>query len=191
MVSVAEQALADAPALEAYRPVLMLMKFHAGAQDTARRMLMDDHAAGFPLRVDSGWSIAHACWADLAYRLGATEVLPLLRSRILPYHDLIVTTTISVYPAVAYNLGLLDHLAGRLDDADAWFRESMKLHEHLESPLLVAYTQSAWAALLADRDQGDDRTRARDMADQALAAATAGGYGYIEADARAVLEQLG
>lgn len=29
------------------------------------------------------------------------------------------------------------------------------------------------------------------MAESALAAATAGGYGYIQADARAVLEQLG
>jgi hypothetical protein len=59
-----------------------------------------------------------------------------------------------------------------------------------ESPLLTAYTDAAWAALLADRDQGDDRTRAREMAEHALAAATAGGYGYAERDTHAVLEQL-
>jgi hypothetical protein len=60
-----------------------------------------------------------------------------------------------------------------------------------ESPLLTAYTDAAWAALLADRNRRDDRTRARERAEQALAAATSGGYGYIERDARAVLERLG
>jgi hypothetical protein len=66
-----------------------------------------------------------------------------------------------------------------------------RLHERLRSALLVARTQAAWAALLAGRDRADDRTRARDMAQRALATATAGGYGYVERDARAVLEQLG
>ena len=59
--------------------------------------------------------------------------------------------------------------------------------EGLESPLLVAYTDAAWAELLVDRAEGDDLVRARAMAERALAAATAGGYGYIERDAAAVL----
>ena len=66
----------------------------------------------------------------------------------------------------------------------------MEIHQRMESPLLVAHTQAAWAALLADRNRDDDRARARDMAEKALATATTGGYGYIERDARAVLEQL-
>jgi hypothetical protein len=44
--------------------------------------------------------------------------------------------------------------------------------------------------MLADRDVGDDHTRAIEMAEQAYAAATAGGYGYVAIDAAAVLEQL-
>jgi hypothetical protein len=66
----------------------------------------------------------------------------------------------------------------------------MGIAERFGSPLLVAYTQAAWAAVLAERDTGDDRERARPMADAALAAATTGGYGYIEADARSVLAKL-
>ena len=66
----------------------------------------------------------------------------------------------------------------------------MQLHEQLECPLLIAYTHAAWAALLADRAQGDDREQARTMAEQALTLATANGYGCIEADARTVLDRL-
>ena len=107
-----------------------------------------------------------------------------------PYHAQIVTTGITVQPAVAFYLGQLDHVLGNLDAADAWFTEAMEIHQRMESPLLVAHTQAAWAALLADRNRDDDRARARDMAEHALATATTGGYGYIERDARAVLEQL-
>jgi hypothetical protein len=92
--------------------------------------------------------------------------------------------------AAAHYLGQLDHLLGGYDDADRWFTEAMAIHERVESPLFVADTQSAWAALLADRANGDDHERARAMAEQALTTATAGGYGYIEADARRVLAEL-
>jgi hypothetical protein len=65
-----------------------------------------------------------------------------------------------------------------------------RAREHIRSPLLIAHTRAAWAALLADRNQHDDHTRARVMAQQALDTATTGGYGYIETDARAVLTRL-
>ena len=58
----------------------------------------------------------------------------------------------------------------------------------MESPLLVAYTHAAWVELAADRGEA---TRARELAEAALAAAVQGGYGYIERDALAVLDRLG
>ena len=64
------------------------------------------------------------------------------------------------------------------------------MHERLESPVLIAHTRAAWAAMLADRAVGEDRARAVEMADQAYAAANEGGYGYVATDAAAVLEQL-
>ena len=121
---------------------------------------------------------------------GTVDAAPLLRERLLPYHDQIVTTPGTFNAAVCHYLGLLDHLTGRYDDAEQWFTEALQLHERVQSPLLIAYTHAAWAALLADRNQHDDHNRARLMAQQALNTATAGGYGYIETDARAVLTQL-
>ena len=58
----------------------------------------------------------------------------------------------------------------------------------MESPLLVAYTHAVWVELAADRGEA---TRARELAEAALAAAVQGGYGYIERDALAVLDRLG
>jgi hypothetical protein len=82
---------------------------------------------------------------------------------------------------------MLDHLIGDYDTAENWFTEALALHERVRSPVLVAQTNYACAALLADRGRDDDHERAHQMASAALDAATAGGYGYVEADARAVL----
>lgn len=52
-------------------------------------------------------------------------------------------------------------------------------------------TQAAWAALLADRDRPDDRTRATAMAAQAKDTAFRGGYRNIERNAADLFERLG
>jgi hypothetical protein len=44
--------------------------------------------------------------------------------------------------------------------------------------------------MLTDRNQGDDHARARTMARAALNAAITGDYGYIQTDARAVIDRL-
>ena len=185
-----EQALADTPTIHAYRAALAFAHARAGETDQAQHMLDEDRTAGFPMPDDAAWSTGLALWAETAARLGTVDAAPLLRERLLPYHDQIVTTPGTFYPAVCHYLGLLDHLTGRYDDAEHWFTEALQLHERVRSPLLIAYTHAAWAALLADRNQHDDHTRARVMAQQALDTATTGGYGYIETDARAVLTQL-
>jgi class 3 adenylate cyclase/tetratricopeptide (TPR) repeat protein len=190
LIPLIEQALADTPTLHVYRAVLALAHARAGEADQAQRLLDEEHAAGFPMPNDVQWSTGLVSWADTAVRVGAVDTAPLLRERLLSYHDHIVTTAATFSPAVCYDLGLLDHLSGRYDDAEQWFTEALQLHERVRSPLLVAITHAAWAALLADRNQHDDHTRARAMAQQALDTAIAGGYGYIETDARTVLSRL-
>ena len=90
-------------------------------------------------------------------------------------------------PSVAHHLGQLDHLRGRLDDADAWFGRAETVHDGLDSPLLRAHNDAAWAALLADRARSDDLARARFLAERALDASIMGGFGSLEADARHIL----
>ena len=91
---------------------------------------------------------------------------------------------------MAHYLGLLAHTLDRHGEADQWFTQALAFHEAMEAPFFVALTQAAWAALLADRNEPGDAERARTLVDAVLPVATERGYGYIERDARAVLEQL-
>jgi tetratricopeptide (TPR) repeat protein len=190
LIPLIEQALADTPKLNAFRGSLALAQARAGHIDKARAMIRQELTTGFPMPDDMAWSTGIANWADAAVLTHERDAAALLREELAPYHDQIVTTTITIEPAVSHYLGTLDHVLGRNDDANNWFAEAMQLHQQLESPLLIAYTHAAWAALLADRNQGDDPTRAGAMAGTALATATALGYAYIETDARAVLDRL-
>jgi tetratricopeptide (TPR) repeat protein len=189
LIPLIEQAVADTPSQHVYRAVLAHAYARAQQLDQARSIFEQERAAGFPMPDDSAWLVGHAEWISAAVLIGERDAT--LRERVAPYHDQIPMTFITFLPAVAHHLGLLDHAAGRNEEADHWFAEALELHDRVGSPILAAYTQAAWAALLADRNQNDDHARAREMATAALDAAVAGGYGYIETDARAVLERLG
>jgi len=58
---------------------------------------------------------------------------------------------------IGHHVAKLEHLLGRSDDADASFQRALAIHERLESPVLIAMTQVAWAAILVDRADGADR----------------------------------
>ena len=61
----------------------------------------------------------------------------------------------------------------------------------MEAPFFVALTQTAWAELLADRDQPGDADRARALRRRRPARRErARGYGYVERDASSVLERI-
>lgn len=65
------------------------------------------------------------------------------------------------------------------------------MHRRLESPMLVADNDTYWADMLVERGRPGDRERARALAAGALDVAASGGYGYIAAKARQVLDQIG
>ena len=151
---------------------------------------MPTRRTGSPSPRTPRWSTAHACWAEAAARgWVTTECARVMRERMAPFHTQLVTTTCYILPTLAHYLGRVDHLLGRYDDAERMVRRGDAAPHPPRVPLLIAYTNAAWAAMLADRDHPDDRTQAREKAQHALAAATTGGYGYIEADARAVLDR--
>jgi hypothetical protein len=190
LIPLIEQAVVDAPGLPVYQAVLAMACARSGQLDRTTELLDEAIITGLAMRLDNAWTTAHAAWADAAVEVGDRNAAQLVHDQLAPFHDHIVTTHVTFQPAVAHYLGRLDHLLGRLDEADAWFTEAMALHERLESPVLIAHTQAAWAATLADRDTGDDQTRAVEMAERAYAVATERGYGYVARDAAAVLDQL-
>jgi class 3 adenylate cyclase/tetratricopeptide (TPR) repeat protein len=190
-IPVIEQGKADAPGLEVWDAVLADAYARSGNGDSARRVLDSQVAAGLPMPPDVSWAEAHACWADAAACVHHTATAAVVRGRIEPFADQIVTTQITIRPPFAHSLGLCDYVLGHYDAADKWFERAVHIEEQLEAPMLVAETKAAWALLLADRHQVDDHARARELATAALEVATAGGYGDAEADARAALERIG
>jgi hypothetical protein len=115
----------------------------------------------------------------------------ILYERLLPWHAQFATTHVTMSGSVAHYLGLLATALDRYDEADTWFVEALICHERMESPYFVAFTQTAWAALLIDRNQPGDAERARALIDAALPVSTERGYGYVERDARSLLERMG
>jgi hypothetical protein len=169
---------------------LAAAKAYAGCHDEVRTMLAEAAADSFLMSDDYSWSIGMVLWAEATALSVASDVAAALRDVLAPYHDQIALNGAAVVAAIAYYLGLLDHVLGDYDAAAQWFSEALGLHQRVRSAVLIARTCASWASLLADRNQGDDHDRARMMARAALDAATAGGYGYIETDARAVLDRL-
>lgn len=190
MVPVIEQGMEENPGLPVWRAALALAKARAGDREGVRTLLTGEASRGFYFPDEPAWSISFGCWAEAAATSGAVDVAPALRTILSPYRKQLAANGNGFLASVAHHLGLLDHVLGEHDAAEQSFAEALDLHERVSSPILVAQTQAAWAALLADRGRDDDCDRARDMAQAALDTATAGGYGYIEADTHAVLDRL-
>ena len=55
----------------------------------------------------------------------------------------------------------------------------------MEAPYFVASTQTAWAALLTDRNQSGSAQQAQTLLEARVIVAIEGGYGYVERDAEA------
>jgi class 3 adenylate cyclase len=190
LVPLVEDAILDAPTM-GYQSLLAKALAYHGREPEALVLLDGDFAGVLDsMMYGYNWATMVSLWAEAAARVGHGPAAELLHEQLAPFSDHIVSSSALMRLSVAHYLGLLDHSLGRLDDADARFREAMALHERFGSQLFVVHTKAAWAALLADRNRGDDRDRAIAMAEAALTAAIAGGYGYVESDARTVLERL-
>jgi class 3 adenylate cyclase/tetratricopeptide (TPR) repeat protein len=186
-----ERQAAANPGLPAFQSALGLTSLEAGDDDRARQIFHDARDLGFPATENDMWSSLHFHWSDLAVHFGDQRAAEILRDRIAPIADRIATTKIDVNPVLGHYVAKLEHLLGRYDDADASFQRAIAIHERLESPSLVAMTQVAWAAMLADRALHGDLAHARNLSEQALEVAERSGYGTVARDARAVLDRVG
>ena len=186
-LNVIEAAIADIPGLGVYQAVLAMAHARGGDRRRAETLLDEVMSAEFDLPEGLGWSTGMAALAETAVLLRRQDVARYLRTILEPFHGQIVTTTVTFDSPFAYYLGRLDELLGHFDEAEAWFNESLTISRSVESPLLVAYTEAAWAQLSAECG---DIERAKTLAESALAKAIPGGFGGIEIDARAVLEKL-
>jgi class 3 adenylate cyclase/tetratricopeptide (TPR) repeat protein len=191
LIPLIEQAVEDNPGLPAFRAALVLAMSHETGDHHVSQLLDVEVANDFPMSDDGQWLAAHVNWADAAARCGHRPAATTLYQRLLPWRAQFATTHITVSGSVAHYLGRLAHALGRHDEANLWFAEALACHQGMEAQYLVAFTQSAWAALLADRNQSGDTQLARALLDAASPVASQRGYGYVERDAQSLLERIG
>ena len=190
MVQVVDDAAAQNPGLDVLRASACWTRAYAGLDAEVSTRLDLELRNGFALYEDQHWLTAVTLFADAAAIVRHREAATFLRESLRPWHNLCPTTHITFSPVVAQYLGLLAHRLEELDEADGWFAEALTLHQRLNAPLQVAWTQSTWAELLADRDGPGDIDRARPMAEEALSVASRRGYGFVESHASRVLQRL-
>ncbi|HEY1737259.1 MAG TPA: hypothetical protein VGI86_01035, partial [Acidimicrobiia bacterium] len=144
-----ERALVDSPDLPVYAAVFVHGLARTGQLDRAREVLDEHLASDLAVPLNVQWVAGQVCWAEAACLTGSTAVAERVRERLVPYPDQMATTIMTVQPAIAHYLGMIDHLLGRLDDGDRWFARAAAVQERFDAPLLNAYTQASWASLLA------------------------------------------
>jgi tetratricopeptide (TPR) repeat protein len=190
LVPLIEQAVEDNPGLPIFRAVQVRAKSRDDTDHEVAGLIDLEVVNNFPMSEDLQWLTAHVLWAEGAAICRHRPAAAILYERLLPWHAQFATTHVTMSGGVAHYLGLLAHALDRYDEADKWFGEAMACHEGMQSPYFVAFTQTAWAALLCDRHQPGDTQRARMLIDAALPIAARRGYGYVEQDARELLERM-
>ena len=161
----------------------------AGHIDQAQAMVGEDLAAAFPMPDDTGWSTGFTYWVEAPHspasstRRRYTRATPPISRPDRDHVDHRPPSHLSL-PRTRRPSRRPPRRRGTM------VRRSTRNPPTTPVPAAGRRTQAAWAAMLADRNEHDDHHRARVMAHTALDAAVTGGYGYIETDARAVLDRL-
>ena len=191
MVPLIEQTLVDIPGVVAMRSGLALGQTESGQLDDARRLLDEELANDFERGIGSGWLASHAMWALVACRTGHVEAGQVLLDLLEPWREQFISTHLTAYGPVAHPVALLARLLGRDDEADDHFAVAHDVNARMQTPYFTAFTNTAWAELLADRGAPDDLARARALADEAVTLAGVRGFAGLESAARALMERLG
>lgn len=133
------------------------------------------------------WLHAHFLWADSVHIVGDAVAAAIL----CPRPDLVPTSHASLGPPTAHSAGILRATMGGLDIAIQHLQHAIEKARGMQCAWMAAQSEVALAEVLTERRTSDDIERARTLAVPALTLAQEHGYGYIQRDARAVLEQLG
>jgi tetratricopeptide (TPR) repeat protein len=188
ILAVQEQAVEEAPLLEAYAGALALSYCELEDMEKARAILTRFAANGFDVTPTPSSKTALCYLAEVAARLNEREAAEALYERLLPWHDQLSYTGISMFGPVERFLGLAATCLGRHDDAEEHFSRSAETCERIGAPTWLARTRHERALMLLDRGGPGDGERAGDLLAQALEAAVAYGCRALERRVRMAID---
>jgi hypothetical protein len=191
IVELVDQAVRDNPGIPGLRATLAIALCELRRDDEALLLLLeeaDTRFAGVPY--DQFWIVTLTQWSLVTGHLGAAGPAAMLHELLAPWSTQVAFTGAHVFGAVAHALGLTAGAAGLVDDAVRHFDAALTTYRNLDAPIWTARAQLDCAALLADRDVGDDRVRAAALARDAHAAARRYGAPGVERRADAMLDSI-
>jgi tetratricopeptide (TPR) repeat protein len=172
-----------------YAHMVALSLCDVGRVDEARERYGREAARGFDLRRDLVMGPSLANLAYLCSRLGDVDGAAILYERLTPYAGTMFQAMYGLLVTHHY-LGLLARTMGRFDDAERHFARAVEVHDDLGAPLYASESRIEWARTLVSRHEPGDADKARELAEEARAAASERGATALADAAASVLDEL-
>jgi class 3 adenylate cyclase len=113
---------------------------------------------------DWNWIPSMFVLADVCADLGDAENAEILYRQLTPYASRnAMLGNVYTYGSVAFALGRLAAILGRLDDGEAHFENALAANRRIRATVWLGHTQCELASLLLKRDAAGDRARALDL----------------------------
>jgi DNA-binding SARP family transcriptional activator len=173
LVPTFESIVAQYPQLPAWRCGLAYIHAELERAGPARHELEVLARADFgDLPRDSDWLTSVSLLSKVAVFLDDVPRARLLYDLLAPYADrCVVSGGILCQGSASGPLGLLATTLSRYDDAARHLEHALTMNAQIKAPLWIAHTQHDYARMLLLRSGSGDRTAARALVGEALAAA--------------------
>jgi hypothetical protein len=182
---IAEQVRAN-PGIPAFRGALALARCAAHMLEQALEVLSVDAAAGFAeLTYDSNWLAGIVIYAEATAQIGDCEAAAKLHELLAPYRGQIAFNSATAWGAVERHLGNLEHVLGRVAEAQRSLQRAAEVHERIGAPIWLVRTRVDLARLPIGGEHGR-----RTLLTQALPTARDLGCAGIERRATELMEGM-
>ena len=139
------------------------------------------------LPYDAAWAAALTSWADVAAEVRDLEAAQAIFDLLAPFPSAVVYAYSFGTGAIAHYLGRLCTVLGRFDEADAYFREALEIHERLGDPFYISRTELGWGRMFIERARQGDAARGRTLIERSRERAERAGCAAVVESATALL----
>ncbi len=136
---------------------------------------------------NSAFLLTCSSTARVAGQVGALEAAELAYNNVAAFDEVFPFSGVTYEYPVGVGVGAAATALGWYEKAEQHFANSLALCERAGAVTYLAATQIHWAEMLCKRDAAGDASRAREMAESALASANRLGLAYIRKRAEHVL----
>jgi tetratricopeptide (TPR) repeat protein len=183
MAELIAAAASDNPGLPVLRTTLARSYCDLGQDDAAMAVIDDDISNDFvQFPHDAAWISSMTTLSEICVYLRRADGAEILYQWLRPWDAQVSVSNVTSQGPVAFHLGCLATLLGRLDEAEGHFTNAVDLSQKLGFPYWIARAQIAKARLLRRTDpQGAESLRGN-----AVDAARRHGFGALVEQAEAL-----